>query len=154
MISNILDNWLPIHIGLSSLGVVLLAFASGLSFIYLIQERRVKAGATIEFTQLPPLEVIDRRHLRILIIGFVLYSLGLTIGFVGDPQLHPTNLQPIHFWTLSGWGVYVVLFFLRTKTGLRGRKAALYSLMGFGLVLFFLFMGLSFLLPGVHGWAS
>jgi ABC-type uncharacterized transport system permease subunit len=132
-------SWLTLHILTSSLGILLLSVASCFSFAYLIQERRLKLKTLSGSFDLPSLEMLDLWHMRMLFWGLAVFTLGVVVGLL------KAKLNFDQIWTLSGWGIYVFIFSARVKTGLRGRRAALYSLLGFCLVAFFALR---------HGWLS
>jgi ABC-type uncharacterized transport system permease subunit len=129
------DTWLTVHIILVLLGIAALLITAVASILYLVQERELKAKKPRKFYyRLPPLGTLDDLISKSMAIGFVLMTLGVVAGstwafielksnWIGQPKI------AISFFT---WGIYMVLVFLRTTAGWRGRKAALMTVTVFG----------------------
>lgn len=141
-----------LHLSCSLLSYLafLMAFIVGL--LFLIQERQLKRKTMgMLFHRLPSLEVLDRLNFAAIGIGFVLLSIGVGCGlwevealrgrwWMGDPKEYLTALL---------WSSYLLLWLLRLRSTLRGRRVALLSMLGFSLVLF-TFLGASYLAPSLH----
>jgi len=120
--------WLTLHIVLMLLGIAALLFTAAGSVIYLFQERELKAKKPHKFYyRLPALGTLDDLISKTMAIGFALITLGviaastwafieLQTGWINRPEV------ALSFFT---WGIYLVLVFLRTTAGWRGRKAAI-----------------------------
>ena len=130
----------------------LIAFVTGL--VFLVQERQLKRKQMgMLFHRLPALWTLDRINFLSLGIGFGLLSVGVLCGIVG------ARLQLGQWWSwdpkewLTGllWTTYLVLWLLRLRATLRGRKVALLSMLGFGLALF-TWLGVSRVLPTWHSY--
>lgn len=124
MLRNI---WLTVHIVLVLLGIAALLLAAAGSVIYLFQERELKSKKPRKFYyRLPPLGTLDELISKSMAIGFVMMTLGVIAASTWTFIEHKTLIrQPsigISFFT---WGIYLVLVFLRTNAGWRGRKAAI-----------------------------
>ena len=120
--------WLTVHIVLVLLGIAALLVTAVASLLYLFQERELKAKKPRKFYyRLPALGTLDDLISKSMAMGFVLMTLaviaGTTWGFI---EMNTAWIsQPkiaISFFT---WGIYMVLVFLRTTAGWRGRKAAI-----------------------------
>ena len=146
------SHWRWIHVGMAILGQALLGVASFISFLYSIQQSRLKKRALDAFSALPALEILDLLHFRTLLSGFAALSIGIVTGALWAAQIWETSWlwEPKQLWTFSGWLMYALLLQGRIGSGLRGRKAAWYALIGFVLLLFN-FFGVTFLFPGRHG---
>ena len=143
---------LIVHVTCSLLSYVafLAAFVSGL--LFLIQERQLKRktlGAL--FHRLPSLETLDRFNFMAIGIGFVLLTVGLACGLLGAQRLLGRwwLSDPKEYFTVALWGAYLCLWLVRLRATLRGRRVALLSILGFGLVLF-TFIGASWMLRSGH----
>ncbi len=122
------DTWLTVHIVLVLLGIAALLFTAVASLIYLFQERELKTKKPRKFYyRLPALGTLDDLISKTMAIGFALITLGviaastwafieLQTGWIHRPEV------ALSFFT---WGIYLVLVFLRTTAGWRGRKAAI-----------------------------
>ena len=115
----------------------------------LIQERQLKTkrlGAW--FHRLPNLDVLDELNYRCLTIGFPLLTVGIITGAVWAQQAWGTywSWDPKETWSLITWLLYAGLLHGRLTVGWRGRRAAIWALIGFGSVLF-TFLGVNYVLP-------
>jgi ABC-type uncharacterized transport system permease subunit len=126
-----------IFCALISYGAFLIAFISGL--LFLIQEHQLKGKQMGSlFYRLPSLEQLDRLNLWAVAVGFVLFSVAVLCGMVVVYQLFG------QWWTgdskqvlsVGLWGWYLVLWLVRARSTLRGRRVALLSILGFSFVLF------------------
>jgi ABC-type transport system involved in cytochrome c biogenesis permease subunit len=125
------DAWLVIHIVLVLAGFAALLLTAVASIFYLIQERRLKAkrsGTLLE--KLPPLATLDNLVSVSMGLGFVLLTLGVIFAITwasvesGTRWISDWKIQ-FSFFT---WFLCLVMIFLRTSAGWRGRKAAVMAL--------------------------
>ena len=131
------SNWLIAHIAALLAASAALCFSLLASILYLAQERRIKrkrkAGEDSWWAPLdwlPPLDTIDRIAHTTLLFGFPCMTIGLVIGAVlvqETPLGAAYFLDPKVIASFAMWCVYVLLLYLRHRTGLRGRKAAYLS---------------------------
>jgi len=132
-------TWIHLHMACSLLSYAgfLLAFVSGM--LFLIQERQLKHKRMgWWFHRLPALETLERVNVGSIAMGFLLLTLGVGFGVIGTRQLLGQwwTGDPKAWLTLVLWAVYCGLWLVRIRATLRGRRIALYSVLGFGLVLF------------------
>jgi len=157
------NGWVAFHVVLLMIAYAALAFSILSSFLYLIQEKRLKnkdwakAGVTPRpktrprgfLTWLPPLATMDQITQSTLQIGFVCMTVGLFagslvaqeqvgIGYFADPKILLSFVM---------WGLYVAILYIRRSTGLRGRRAAWLTS---GVFVVILFVWVANLLSGVH----
>jgi cytochrome c-type biogenesis protein CcsB len=59
--------------------------------------------------------------------------------------------DPKETWSLITWFLYAALLHQRLAIGWRGRRAAIMAIVGF-LAILFTFLGVSYLLPGLHSY--
>ena len=133
-------GWLVVHIAFLLAAYASLAFSIAASFLYLVQERRLKSqfawAATgrrdswwMPFDWLPPLDTLERIAHATLLFGFPCMTLGLLVGSL----LAQESVGPAYFFdakvllSFGMWILYVVLLFIRRSAGLRGRRAAYLS---------------------------
>src|SRR3990167_4799168 len=150
--SSLSNPWILIHIVLILLGEALftVAFISGL--MYLFQEQRIKSKRVGSLLQkFPSLTTLDKINHVCLVIGFPLITVGLALGLLlakeiwGDAWVWGQK----ETWSLVTWLLYAVLLHGRLASGWKGRKAAFGAVLGFGIILFTLFV-IGFLAPGRH----
>lgn len=131
-------SWLPWHISFALVGYValFLTFVSGL--MYLIQENELKRKKPRAFYyRLPPLEVVDNIAYWALTIGFPFITVAIILGTLGAASTWgPRWLEDPKVWlTFLLWFVYMALVYSRVGAGVRGRKAAYFSIVGLVAVL-------------------
>lgn len=116
-----------------SLGLLAMAFGSGLLFIY--SERKLKKKTRpADFTQdMPSLAALDKVNMIAVIVGFPLYTLGLMSGFIWAPMAMQIVENPKTLLSLFVWFLYALLFYQRTALRYRGRKTALMAIAIFGI---------------------
>ncbi|MBV8818860.1 MAG: cytochrome c biogenesis protein CcsA, partial [Acidobacteriaceae bacterium] len=130
--ANLRDAWLAVHIVMILLGYAALLLTAVASIFYLMQERQLKRKTPNRFFEkLPPLATLDGLVTHAMAFGFIFITLGVIFGsgwafiesgtsWIADPKI------AISFIT---WGFYLLMVFLRTSAGWRGRRAALMAIM-------------------------
>lgn len=130
--ANLRDAWLAVHIVMILLGYAALLLTAVASVFYLMQERQLKRKTPNRFFEkLPPLATLDGLVTHAMSFGFIFITLGVIFGsgwafvesgtaWIADPKI------AISFVT---WAFYLLMVFLRTSAGWRGRKAALMAIM-------------------------
>lgn len=143
--------WLPVHVILIFVGDGAFALAAAAAVMYLIQERQLKRKRFSGwFHRLPNIDVLDELNYRCLTIGFPLLTVGIITGAIWAQQAWGTywSWDPKETWSLITWLLYAALLHGRLTVGWRGRRAAVWALIGFASVLF-TFLGVSFVLPKI-----
>jgi len=146
--------WLPIHVTLAFLGYALFVLAAGVSLVYLVYERRVKAKrlSLTDSGAAPSLEKLDRMNYHLLGWGFLLLTLAIVSGAIWADTIwgHFWSWEPQESWSLLIWLLYAALLESRLTIGWRGRRAAALTIILFS-VLVGSFLGVSLVTPGKHG---
>ncbi|MDZ7666039.1 MAG: cytochrome c biogenesis protein CcsA [Desulfotignum sp.] len=144
--------WFYCHIILIFAGDAMLGLACGAGILYLLQEKGIKdRNPGFFFKRLPSLDFLDTVSHACITTGFFLLTLGLVTGFVYAKVLWG------QFWSwdfkelfsMGAWLVYAVLLHLRLYAGWRGRKSAIMTIVGFGIIVF-TFLGVNLFLGGHH----
>ena len=125
---------LPLHVGVNVLGLVAFTLAFGVAIAYVIQEgllRRRQLGGV--FQRLPALDVLDSMGLRLVTVGFFLFTLGVVTGGIWASRVNATVLS---FSTGQGfavlaWACFGTVLLSRAAAGWRGRRAAIGTMLGF-----------------------
>jgi ABC-type uncharacterized transport system permease subunit len=132
------SDWLFLHITALLTAYAALLFSLLASFLYLIQERRLKDKRSPGFLDwLPPLDTMDQIAQTTLVLGFC----GMTVGLFAGSLIAQESYGPSYFvdpkiWlSFVMWGLYVVMLFVRRSTGLRGRRAVYLSSLVFVVML-------------------
>lgn len=144
--------WLPVHIVPAAMGYAILALAFCVSLAYLIQEKQLKSkGRSGLFRRLPSLETLDQLNHRFVTWGFSLFTLVFLTGAILAKAAWGAfwSWEPVQVWSAVTWTLYALLLHSRLS-GLRGRRAAALTILGFA-VLLVTFFSLSLVFPGKHG---
>jgi cytochrome c-type biogenesis protein CcsB len=148
-----LDSWwFPVHVVLAFTGnaVFTVAFAAGV--MYLLQERMLKSKKfSALYYRLPSLETLDSINYKCLTFGFPLMTMGIISGAIWANSAWGGywRWDPKETWALITWFLYAALLHGRLTVGWRGRRAAIFAIIGFLCVLF-TFLGVNLLLTGEH----
>ena len=147
---RILDQSLPmglrIHILLSISAYSLLMIGTLQALLLALQDKFIKSKQISKIIDiLPPLQIMERLLIQIIVIGFFLLSLSLTTGIMFIDNLFEQHL--IHKTTLSilAWIVYAILLWGRWSLGWRGRRITRWILVGF-IILILAYTGSKFVL--------
>jgi cytochrome c-type biogenesis protein CcsB len=146
--------WHPFHVFFAFLGNTLFALSFCCGVMYLLQEHLLKAKKVGAISRrLPSLKVLDDLNYQSLIFGFPLLTLGIITGAIWAEYAWGRywDWDPKETWSLITWLLYAGLLHQRLTVGWRGRRAALMAIVGF-LSILFTFLGVSYLLPGLHAY--
>jgi ABC-type uncharacterized transport system permease subunit len=123
-----------IHISLATIGVGVFALASALSAIYLVEERALKKkkfDALAFKDKGAPLESLDRLANRLIWVGFPIFTVALVLGAIWVSRLGESLDRPEYPLAAVTWLAFAGLLVARQVYGLRGRRAARLTLIGF-----------------------
>ncbi len=149
-------GWLDFHVFTTFIGYAGFAISFGLSLIYLLKERSeangTKGGIMGAF---PEARIIDELSYRAIAWGFPFLATGIVSGAVWANYAWGSywSWDPKETWSLITWFIYAAYLHARVTRGWRGKRAAYISVAGF-LAVIFLYWGVSFVLPGLHAYAS
>ncbi len=103
---------------------------------------------------LPDAGSLDRITYKTICIAFPLLTLMIAAGAYWANQTWGSywNWDPKETWAAITWLVYAGYLHMRITRGWRGRRAAYFAILGFGVVMF-TFFGVTYLLPGLHAYA-
>jgi ABC-type uncharacterized transport system permease subunit len=125
-----------LHVTFAILAYAAFTFSFVLSILYLIQNRQLRRRQTgVLFARLPALEVIGRMNRTSVSIGLAVLVFALLLGVLRARELWSTLADPKILWALITLAVYVILLWV-DRRGWEGRRVALLSILGFGVVLF------------------
>ncbi|PHS79125.1 MAG: hypothetical protein COB59_03485 [Rhodospirillaceae bacterium] len=128
------DGWLILHIGVSVLTYALVTIAAVAALAAFLQDRALKLKRPTKLThKLPSVADCGELTLRMLGWGEGILGLGLITGMAAEYKAigalltfdHKTILSILAFVVIGG------LLIAHHKTGLRGRKAARFVLLGY-----------------------
>ncbi len=103
---------------------------------------------------LPSATVLDRVTYKTICIAFPLLTGMIAAGAYWANRTWGSywSWDPKETWAAITWLVYAGYLHMRITRGWRGRRAAYFAILGFGVVIF-TFLGVTYLLPGLHAYA-
>jgi cytochrome c-type biogenesis protein CcsB len=103
---------------------------------------------------LPTADDLDRITYKTICIAFPLLTLMIAAGAYWANRTWGSywSWDPKETWAAITWLVYAGYLHMRITRGWRGRRAAYFAILGFGVVMF-TFFGVTYLLPGLHAYA-
>jgi len=103
---------------------------------------------------LPSPDTLDRVTYRAICIAFPLLTGMIATGAYWANRTWGSywSWDPKETWAAITWLVYAGYLHMRITRGWRGRRAAYFAILGFGVVIF-TFLGVTYLLPGLHAYA-
>jgi cytochrome c-type biogenesis protein CcsB len=144
LIPALQSNWLHIHVFTCFMGYAFffLAFVSSL-LMFSTSNSGLLAQRRLE-------DVTYRSTL----IGFLMLTAGILSGAVWAHYAWGAywSWDPKETWSLITWIIYAILLHARITRRTRGRAMAALSIVGFASVLF-TYLGVNFLLSGLHSYA-
>lgn len=156
-INPMLDSWwFPIHVTLAFSGNAVFTVAAVAGVMYLLQERMLKSKKFSGlYHRLPSLQALDSINYKCLSFGFPLMTMGIISGAVWANSAWGGywRWDPKETWALITWFLYAALLHGRLTIGWRGRRAAIFAIIGF-LCLLFTFFGVNLLLSGEHSFKA
>ena len=177
------SNWLMMHVSMMMLSYATLIMGSLLCILFLVisknQEIDLKAGENTdiplynvmvdyyenqvfspsneisEVGRLKLLQSLDNWSYRIIGLGFPFLTIGIIAGGVWANEAWGSywSWDPKETWALITWLIYAALLHGRLNIGWRGKRAAVFSIIGFCAILF-TFLGVNLLVPGLHSFES
>ena len=153
LIPALKSNWLIAHVIACFIGYGAFAVACGVSFMYLVKQKRSDSKSSM-LNLLPDVDLLDDLNHRLVMFGFLFLSVGIITGAVWAYSAWGRywGWDPKETWSLITWFVYATLLHARMMRGWRGKRTAILSIGGFAAVLFTYF-GVN-LLPGLHSYGS
>ncbi len=105
--------------------------------------------------KLPGLDALDDLTYKTVSVAFPLLLMMLVTGAVWANESWGTywSWDPKETWALVTWLAYAGYLHTRIVHGWKGRASAYFAVLGFIFVLF-TYLGVSFLLPGLHSYAG
>jgi cytochrome c-type biogenesis protein CcsB len=103
---------------------------------------------------LPTADALDKVTYKTICIAFPLLTLMIAAGAYWANRAWGSywSWDPKETWALITWLVYAGYLHMRITRNWRGRRAAYFAILGFAVVCF-TFMGVTYLLPGLHAYA-
>ena len=141
--------WMKIHVPANFIGYGTFALAAMVGSAYLLKSH----GLLVD--RLPPLEVLDDVMYKSISVGFAFFTVATILGalWAADAWGGYWSWDPKETWALIVWLNYAAWLHMRLMSGLRGRVAAWWALIGL-LVTTFAFLGVNMFLSGLHSYGK
>lgn len=119
------------HVMLVLVGMGTFALAAFVSMLYLLQERQLRRRTFGRlFHRLPSLEELDTAAFRLVVWGFVVYTVALVLGFAWTAHVQAGAANARVLLAVVAWGIFAAVIHTRVTTGWRGRASALMTVAG------------------------
>ena len=145
LIPALQSNWLHIHVITCFLGYAAFAVSFICGALYFFGPGRI----------IPARESLEDINYRSIIIGFSMLTSGILTGAVWAHFAWGSywSWDPKETWSLITWIIYALVLHLRLTGGLKGRRIAILSIVGFASVIMTYF-GVNYFLTGLHSYAT
>ncbi|WP_137172368.1 c-type cytochrome biogenesis protein CcsB [Massilia sp. HP4] len=141
--------WMKIHVPANFIGYGTFALAAMVGSAYLLKSHGILAD------RLPSFEVLDDVMYKAISIGFAFFTVATILGALWAAEAWGGywSWDPKETWALIVWLNYAAWLHMRLMTGLRGRVAAWWAVVGL-LVTTFAFLGVNMFLSGLHSYGE
>ncbi|MES2319735.1 MAG: c-type cytochrome biogenesis protein CcsB [Pseudomonadota bacterium] len=141
--------WMKIHVPANFIGYGTFALAAMVGSAYLLKSHGYLAD------RLPALEVLDDVMYKSISVGFAFFTVATILGALWAAEAWGGywSWDPKETWALIVWLNYAAWLHMRLMSGLRGRPAAWWALIGL-LVTTFAFLGVNMFLSGLHSYGK
>ena len=141
--------WMKIHVPANFIGYGTFALAAMVGSAYLLKSH----GILVD--RLPSLDVLDDVLYKSISVGFAFFTVATILGalWAADAWGGYWSWDPKETWALIVWLNYAAWLHMRLMSGLRGRVAAWWALIGL-LVTTFAFLGVNMFLSGLHSYGK
>ena len=141
--------WMKIHVPANFIGYGTFALAAMVGSAYLLKSYGYLAD------RLPSLEVLDDVMYKAISVGFAFFTVATILGALWAAEAWGGywSWDPKETWALIVWLNYAAWLHMRLMSGLRGRVAAWWALIGL-VVTTFAFLGVNMFLSGLHSYGK
>ena len=141
--------WMKIHVPANFIGYGTFALAAAVGSAYLLKSHGILAD------RLPSLEVLDDVMYKSISVGFAFFTVATILGALWAAEAWGGywSWDPKETWALIVWLNYAAWLHMRLMSGLRGRAAAWWALIGL-VVTTFAFLGVNMFLSGLHSYGK
>lgn len=145
------SNWLTIHVATAVISYGSFGVACGVSGMYLLREKFSKDEFFVK--HIPSLEKLDIISYRTISLGYLFLTIVMVTGAIWAERAWGRYWawDPKETWSFITWVIYSIYLHARIVKGWKGRRAALFSVIGFICVLF-TYIGVNTLLPSIHSY--
>lgn len=142
---------LAAHVVLALGSAGMFAVAAVLVVVLALQDAQLRSRHPAAWlTALPPVESLEHAMFTVIATGMAALTVAILAGLLFVTDLFGQHLAHKAILAVAAWLTFAVLLFGRWRFGWRGRKAAVYTLVGFG-VLALAYFGSKFVLEILLG---
>jgi cytochrome c-type biogenesis protein CcsB len=154
LIPALKSNWLISHVITCFFGYAAFGLSFGISIMYLLKRLDNDDRENLFLKLIPGKGVLDELNYQMVVIGFLMLTLGIITGSVWAHSAWGTywSWDPKETWSLITWLIYASVLHSRMVRGWKGKKIAILCFIGFSCVLFTYF-GVNYL-AGLHSYAK
>lgn len=135
-VQEVLKNrLLGLHVVSAILGYAGFTVSAVYGILFLVMYKKIKKSKfDLIYNRLPSLEIMERLSYDSLVIGFVLLTIALIIGFTWLPSAFPefSYFDPKIVSTTIVWLIFAVGILTKIIAKWYGKKVIYFSLIGFG----------------------
>ena len=141
--------WMKIHVPANFIGYGTFALAAMVGVAYILKSHGVLAD------RLPALDVLDDVMYKSISVGFAFFTVATILGALWAAEAWGGywSWDPKETWALIVWLNYAAWLHMRLMSGLRGRVAAWWAVIGL-FVTTFAFIGVNMFLSGLHSYGK
>ena len=122
------NPWMELHATVALVGYAAFALACVTGCMFLLQDRMLKQRRiNALFHQLPPIHDLALAIKRMVLVGFVL----LTIGHLASLKISTPVPGALHLMSWGVWALYLVILILMQRRSLKARQIAWLAVLGF-----------------------
>jgi len=137
---------LRVHVLISLLAYSLLTLASVQAVLLAVQDHHLRNRHPGGFIRsLPPLQTMEALLFEMIALGFALLTLSLLSGIMFLEDMFAQHLVHKTVLSIVAWVVFGILLWGRHRSGWRGQKALIWTLVGF-VVLMLAYCGSKFVI--------
>jgi cytochrome c-type biogenesis protein CcsB len=146
LIPALQSNWLTIHVITCFLAYAAFTLSFACALLYFWPRRRAPQI-------IPTKDVLDELVYRGVLVGMPLLTMGIITGSAWAHYAWGAywSWDPKETWSLITWIIYALFLHARLIRGWRENRTSLLSIIGF-LAMLFTFLGVNFILSGLHAY--
>jgi ABC-type uncharacterized transport system permease subunit len=124
-----IDYTLGFHVVISIFAYSVLGLATAQAILFSIQEKRFqKRNLTNLIRALPPLQVMEKTLIQLVILGFIILSVAILSGAYFIDNFFDQQLVHKTFFSILAWITYALFLWGHFQLGWRGQRAARYTI--------------------------
>lgn len=146
------SRWLAFHVSCAIISYGAFGVAFGVAMVYLFRDKLT--GSAFAKNHVPEVETLDLIIYRACALGFLFLTMCMITGAIWAQRAWGSywSWDPKETWSLITWIIYAIYLHLRLNRGWKGRRSAIFAVVGF-LCVIFTYIGVNTLLSGLHSYA-